>query len=181
MPMADTSLEHTNVRMHAAHRWACAVVAATGSERDPKSLRLWGHVVGAATGTLRTWCRAAGVSPRASLYFCRMLRAVVLSRSEGWEPQNLLDIVDERTLKAFLLRCGADSQQPTIEGFLVTQPLITDPKNVNAVRVVLLQTGVLIGDSREGRSQASDGLTAEREGRDSHSAGSKHWWVKRGA
>jgi hypothetical protein len=80
-----------------------------------------------------------------------MLRALIVARSEGWEPQNLLDIVDERTLKTFFDRCGLDascSSPPAIEVFLAKQQLIRDPRNLNAVLDRLAEMGVAFRDVR---------------------------------
>src|SRR5262245_52434711 len=125
--------------MHAADRWAHAITRAIQSDADPRTLAAWARAAGAGVGTIRAWCRAAGVSPRSSLYFCRMVRALVLSKSEGWQLHNLLDIVDERTLKGFLARCGVTSPPGTIEAFFAAQPLIADSRNVEAVRRALLR------------------------------------------
>lgn len=171
------------VQMHAAQRWASVIVAAARSERDPKTLTAWGRAVGAGCGTIRAWCRAARTSPRSSLYFCRMLRALVVSQSEGWEPQNLLDIVDERTVKTFFDRCGVSrstSSAPTIEAFIATQQLISDPKNLNAVVDALLVQGFNVGVSTAGRLQTPD----KHVNRNTHNPTgyeSTSWWIKRGA
>lgn len=160
--------------MHAADRWASAIIAGLDSACDPKTLSLWGRAAGAAGSTITAWCRAAGISPRESLYFCRMLRAVVLSRTEGWDPQNLLNIVDRRTLKAILAKGGLNDTLPTLEGFLGNQRLVTQPKNVDAIRRALNDSGVMPNDHEldlisTNRSSASHATSAFQFCRASHS------------
>ncbi len=54
-----------------------------------------------------------------------MLRGLVLSRHDAWDPFNVFDIVDDRTLRAFLKRCGLnDGEVPTLDSFLRKQRLI---------------------------------------------------------
>ena len=130
------------VSCHAAQRWANAVFGVIDSETDPTTIAAWGHGVGAGRGTLRVWCRAAKVSAKASLDFARVLRAVVVARECGWDPQNLLDIVDERTLRKLLTRSGFEGSpngrwRPTPESFLQHQRLISDPDNLKAITVLL--------------------------------------------
>src|SRR5713226_9707870 len=97
---------HAPATGYAADRWAKAVVAVLNCDADPKSLVGWSYAAGAAQGTLRGWCRTAGISAKISLDFARMLRAVLLSEHEDWEPENLLNIVDARTLTRLLGRSG---------------------------------------------------------------------------
>src|SRR5207248_5351434 len=70
-------------RAHAAARWAHAVVATVESPEDLRTLKAWGRHIGASPGTLKNWCRIAGLSPRRSLLFARLLRAVVRHRFDG--------------------------------------------------------------------------------------------------
>lgn len=91
---------------HAAARWARATVGILGAPTDPTTVAAWGRRIGVSTGALRAWCRAAGMRGKASLDFARMLRAVVHARERGWDPQNVLDVVDDRTLKKLLTQSG---------------------------------------------------------------------------
>src|SRR5262245_4510828 len=52
---------------HSADRLANAIVLATTSPADPKTLNAWGQRVGVSRGALRVWCRAANVSARSCL------------------------------------------------------------------------------------------------------------------
>jgi len=128
---------------HAAVRWARAIVKATKSEIDPKTLLGWSRAAGAATGTLRSWCRAAGVSAKTSLDFARMLRAVLLSTDGHWDPLSVLDVVDERTLKRLAERSGLSMRghedAPTVRDFLMKQRFIMNGNNVRAVASLLLR------------------------------------------
>jgi hypothetical protein len=127
---------------HAAERWARAVLAALDSPGDPRTLTAWGHSVGAARGTLRTWCRAARLSAKSSLDFTRLLRAVVRSQGQSWDPHNLLDVVDDRTMRRLLEQGGlrdhgSGGPPPDCQSFVDGQRLISDPAALRAVRAAL--------------------------------------------
>jgi AraC-like DNA-binding protein len=92
---------------HAARRWADVVIRALHSPSDPKTIEHWARTVGASPSALRTVCAAAGWKPKAALDFARVLRAATLAEADrSWEPYNLLDISDPRTLKRFLQAAG---------------------------------------------------------------------------
>lgn len=124
---------------HAAERWAAIVLAVLDLPCDPRTLESWGRAVGAGRGTLRCWCRAAHLAPKASLDFARLLRAVVRSQDGGWDPYNILDVVDSRTLKGLLRRGGladrrgADDRPPTCEEFLSRQRLVSQEAALRAL------------------------------------------------
>ncbi len=83
---------------HAAERWAAVVVPVIDSPRDPKTLRMWARWVAASPGAIRNWCRTSNVSAKRSLDFARMLRAVERHRRDRTPLEELLDVVDRRTL-----------------------------------------------------------------------------------
>jgi hypothetical protein len=61
-----------------------------------------------------------------------LLRAIVQSRERGWDPFNLLDVANERTMRNLLRRGGlpdvisTDDLQLTPDRFLLTQRFVTD-------------------------------------------------------
>lgn len=131
-------------RAYAAERWARAVVAVIDSPDDPRTLEAWARVAAAGRGTLRSWCRAAHVPAKASLDFARLLRAVVRSQDTGWDPQNTLDIVDDRTLKRLFQRGGLldvkpRALAPTCEAFLAGQRLIGHEAALREVAALLAE------------------------------------------
>jgi hypothetical protein len=102
------------ISAHAAERWSRAVLAVLESPSDPRTLDAWSRIAGAATSTLRTWCIAAHCKPKASLDLARVLRAVQIANREGeWDPTNLLDVTDSRTLARLLVRAGVSPEQGT--------------------------------------------------------------------
>jgi len=142
--MADSLMR--DFRHHASDRWSRAIIRAIDAQEDPRTLRLWADVAGTSVGALRTWCRAARVSSRQSLYFARMLRALVRLRGKLWDPLNVLDIVDDRTLAAFLRRCGLHGQSaPTLDLFLRTQTLVLDDSNKLAIVDQLRRRNIDVG------------------------------------
>lgn len=137
--------EHADAGTWAAHanaRWAKAVIAIVNSQNDLRTVSEWGHAIGAGEGTLRNWCHTARLSPKRSLSLARLLRALYLSRSRQWLPEQLLNVVDRRTLNRMLWQGGVDgTTPPTIDGFLRKQTLIADQTAVNELRKALRSTG----------------------------------------
>ena len=126
----------------AGARWAQAVIAIVNAPQDSRTVSEWGHAIGAGEGTVRNWCRTARLSPKRSLSLARLLRALYLSRSRRWLPEQLLNVVDRRTLNRLLEQGGVDrTTPPTIDGFLRKQTLIADETAVTELRKALRRTG----------------------------------------
>jgi CheY-like chemotaxis protein len=117
-------------RAHAAARWADAVARIVDAPADPRTMEAWGRHIGASPGALKNWCRIASLSPRRSLTFARLLRAVVRQGIDGYRPSDVLDIVDHRTLSRLLQLGGAgknhDDLPQYVDDFLSNQRLIQD-------------------------------------------------------
>lgn len=127
----------SNVEPHAAIRWAECVLPVIQCPRDVRTIALWGRWVGASTGALRNWCRTARIPARKSLVFARLLRAVVLRGRTGQNLENLLDVVDRRTMLGLLRTagfCDEDDLPSTIDEFLSRQILVNDSDAVSSVR-----------------------------------------------
>ena len=122
---------------HSADRLAKAIVLATNSPGDPRTLAAWGQQVGVSRGALRVWCKAAGVSARSSLDFLRVLRAVVLSGHQTWDLLSILDIVDQRSLLKLLERGGVPElcrkKPPTVSEFILRQHFLDNDQVLQAV------------------------------------------------
>jgi CheY-like chemotaxis protein len=142
---------------HALARWADVVVRGVRSPRDMPTLHEWGRAVAVSKGGLRNWCYTAGVSPRLSLQFTRILRAVLKQQtsSSSSAPEDLLDIVDRRTLTKLLTRAGGtpSTLPATVAQFLERQRLIENHKAVATVRAALQ-----LGESTSFHSQRSPQL-----------------------
>jgi hypothetical protein len=92
-------------------------------------------------GTIREWCRAAGLAPKATLDFARLLRALTLAATTGIRVEDLIDACDCRTRTRLLRRAGFDhGDPPAIDAFLDRQRFITRSLVVGAVRAALLRT-----------------------------------------
>lgn len=116
---------------HAADRWAKAVAGIIDCPFDPRTVAMWGKAIGVSEGTLRDWCRVAHCRPKSSLDFARLLRAIVQSQERDWDPFNLLDVANERTMRNLLHRGGLSDLLSTNlpftpEGFLVKQRFVTN-------------------------------------------------------
>lgn len=125
---------------HAAVRWARAVIAVTDCPSDPKTIAGWGRWIAASSGAIRNWCFTAGIGPRRSLVFARMLRAVIFSEGGTRKPENLLDTVDRRTLVGLLRLAGLPTNgrlPPDVDEFLEQQVLVRDPDALDEVRRAL--------------------------------------------
>ncbi len=124
-------------RAHAVARWANAIVPLIDAPSDPKTLARWSRCIFVSPGALRNWCRTASISPRRSLVFARLLRAVVLNEHGDRRLENLLDVVDRRTLTGLLEFAGFEgpAQFPSDpEAFLGRQNLIRDADALRELR-----------------------------------------------
>jgi hypothetical protein len=127
---------------HAAARWAQSVIAVLDCPFDPRTVAMWAHAIGVSEGALKDRCRAARCRPKGSLDFARLLRAVVRSQEHGWDPFNLLDIVNERTMRNLMSRGGVpDLLSPDTRlsprGFILKQHFVTNPTAVAAVAAAI--------------------------------------------
>lgn len=125
---------------HAASRWARVVIPVLRAHRDPRTIEAWSHLVYASPGALRNWCRTAGIPPRQSLVFARLLRAVTLGQGGLHKPEDLLDVVDRRTLAGLFKFAGLDHHGEfprDVNSFLQTQVLVRDADSLNAIRRLL--------------------------------------------
>jgi CheY-like chemotaxis protein len=125
---------------HSAARLTRVIVPLLKSSRDPRTLTEWSRLVFVSPGALRNWCRMAGLSPRRWLVFARLLRAVSLGHNGQHKPENLLDVVDRRTLVGLLRFAGLDPQvglPDTIDAFLQQQVLVRDRETLSEIRRAL--------------------------------------------
>jgi hypothetical protein len=126
---------------HAAGRWAEIVARVIECESDPKTILRWSRRIAVSPGALRNWCHTAGVPAKRSLDFARILRAVVRQRP-GDRAQDLLDVVDLRTLRS-LLKLGrrdgpASGHLPQdVDAFLDQQALVSSDHLLREIRQVL--------------------------------------------
>ena len=115
---------------HAADRWAKAVAGILDCPFDPKTVSMWGKAIGVSEGALRDWCKVAHCGPKSSLDFARLLRAIVQSQEHGWDPFNLLDVANERTMRNLLQRGGLPDLSTNLpftpRGFLLKQRFVTN-------------------------------------------------------
>lgn len=125
---------------HSLTRWSFAVVGLARATQDPRTVTDWGRAIGLSAGALRTWCRTARLPPRRSLLFARLLRAILFQATvdSNIPPEQLLDVVDQRTLTKWLLAAGGTRDAlPSLSEFLERQTLIADGVAVSHVRVAV--------------------------------------------
>jgi hypothetical protein len=133
---------------HSLRRWAIPVVKIVEAEADPRTLAEWAKCAGVSVGTLRNWCGTAGILPRPSLLFGRVLRATLRHSSALSSPEELLNIVDRRTLRKVLKASSGDgcSLPKDVETFFERQQFVTNPLAIAEIRKAMLQLfGVGIG------------------------------------
>jgi CheY-like chemotaxis protein len=131
---------------HAAARWARALVPLVQAPSDPRTLAAWARIVFVSSGALRTWCRMAGIPPRRSLVFARLLRAVVKSRDGAHRPEDFLDGLDRRTLVGLLRLAGLNTGTDfpgDVDAYLRRQLLVRDPETLLEIRRTLASSGAL--------------------------------------
>ena len=147
---------------HAADRWARAVVGILDCPFDPKTIAIWGKAIGVSEGALRDWCKVAHCRPKSSLDFARLLRAIVQSQEHGWDPFNLLDVANERTMRNLLQRGGlsdllSTNLPVTLRGFLLKQRFVTNDIALKALgQYVERHTIQLISGRAGGRLNRKD-------------------------
>jgi hypothetical protein len=124
---------------HAADRWARLAYLVTQAPNDLKTIGAWARYVGISAPALKERCRSVQARPKAALDFARVLRALMQARLRGrWDPDNLLDIVDHRTLARLLAQAGIpESVDPTaprsIERFLAVQRFVANDLAITAI------------------------------------------------
>ena len=128
----------TMIVSHAADRLAKAIVMAMSSPSDPRTLAVWGQAAGVSRGALRLWCAAARLPARSCLDFVRVLRAVILAKTQPWDLFSTLDVVDRRSLVRLLDRGGVrelsdSARPPTVDEFLSVQRFLNSPEVIESV------------------------------------------------
>jgi ActR/RegA family two-component response regulator len=137
---ADEEASSPIAEPYAPVRLAEKAVQATESRYDMRTLRDFGRAVGISAGGLRNWCRTARVDARSFRQFARALRAVSVHECRPLiSTENILDIVDRRTLAKFLDACGesVDRLPDTVEDFLRQQRFVQNPEFLQGVRSAL--------------------------------------------
>jgi DNA-binding response OmpR family regulator len=124
---------------HSLSRWAAVVVRGVRAPRDFRTLPEFGRAVGVSSGAFRNWCRTANLRGRDSLRFTRVLRAVILQSITKHAPEDLLNIVDRRTLAKLMIAAGGTCSclPPNVLEFLERQRFIDNPAAIAAVRAAL--------------------------------------------
>lgn len=126
--------------LHAALRWANAIMPVVEAPRDSPTIAAWSRVAFASSGALRNWCHTAGISPRRSLVFARLLRAVLLQREGLHDLTNVLDVVDMRTITGLLRFAGFESPDAlpaTVSDYITRQTLVGDSAAIIALTDIL--------------------------------------------
>jgi CheY-like chemotaxis protein len=139
---ADGAAGTAETVAHSVRRWAAIVVRGVAATEDPRTLSDWGRGVAVSPGALRNWCRTAGLPARRSLLFMRVLRAVQRQAHGSFGAEELLDIVDRRTITKLMALSGGDGCRlpRSVPEFLERQALIDNPRAVTAVRTELARS-----------------------------------------
>lgn len=144
----------TSLRYYATERWVASVTSVLDLPYDPRTMRDWAHALGSSITAIRVRCAAVRCAPKSSLDLARVLRAVCIARATGeWDPANLLDITDNRTLCRLMEAAGLKGQVadlPTVEQVLAAHHFVIAPSAMNALaRALALRQASLV--SREDR------------------------------
>ena len=124
---------------HAQLRLAYKAVEFIASPNDAPTLPEFARMTGVSVAGFRNWCRTAGEQSRAYLQFARALRAVFRRAREPSESlENLLQIVDKRTLTKFIAANGGTraGMPVSVDALLRSQRLISN-RATDAVRLAL--------------------------------------------
>jgi hypothetical protein len=159
----DNDVRHPQLlqqKPHAASRLADAAIAFIEAPEDRPTLRLLGRAIGHASGCLRNWCHTAGLKARSYRDFVRALRAVYrLEHEPSAREANLLEIVDNRTLKKFVAMSGGLGLQlpRSVTAFVEQQRFIRDPAFLAAVSTTLRLFGSCVVEGQvSSRSSGAD-------------------------
>lgn len=134
----------STIEPHALTRLAEKAVCFVGSPEDHATLLALGRAVGISSGGLRNWCRTARIRPRAFRQFARGLRAVYrYERDSTLGVENLVKVVDRRTLERFLVASGGtpSALPATVEEFLQRQRFLSRADAIAAVRHAMVKQG----------------------------------------
>ena len=126
-------------------RWSDVVVRPILSETDLRTLYEWGRFLGVSRGTLRNWCHTARISARRSLLFARLLRAVARRDASTGQLEDLLNVVDGRTISKLLTLAGSTGRDlpSSVPLFLESQRLIKSEPAIKEVVLSLTHYGVV--------------------------------------
>jgi hypothetical protein len=141
-PAIELATSALDIGPHAGLRWVRALLPIVYATRDPKTLTVWSRLVYASPGTLRNWCRTAGIAPRRSLVFARLLRVTLLNPGGRHQVENLLDVADRRTLRRMLNYAGFRDEcdlPNDVQAFLSRQILVRDRDTLMLVARALTQ------------------------------------------
>lgn len=138
---------------HGFRRWAELVFRSVASPSDPRTLLQWGRAVGVSRGALRNWCYTAGISARRSLLFARVLRAIIRHEQTHAAFEQLLDVVDRRTLTKLAMLSGSREGvfPSTVATFLAQQRLVTERAAVDQIAAIYREASTQV-DSEAPRS-----------------------------
>ena len=90
----------------AARRLATAIEAMAQSPTDVPTVEAWATLLRLSRRTLEYRCRAAGARPKDALALGRLLRALTVGEGGVWCPEQVLDVLDHRTVESLLTRAG---------------------------------------------------------------------------
>jgi CheY-like chemotaxis protein len=141
-PRASRSLTRRAPRS-ITERWAALVLETIDAERDPRTITGWAKWVGVSRSMIGECCRLVRIATHDACDFARLLRAICQS-GRAWQPEAVLDLADQRTVKRLLARAGLSPQRtvtPTTGEFLACQRWIPqDNPGLHALRVSLFGT-----------------------------------------
>ena len=125
---------------HSVTRWADVAVRSLGAPRDFRTLQEFGRAVGVSSGGFRDWCCTAHISARQSLKFARVFRAVIRQSTSSAPPEDLLNVVDRRTLAKLLVASGGTSTRLPVNEheFLERQRFVDNQAALAAVQAALV-------------------------------------------
>jgi len=87
-------------------RWAAAVALIVDAADDPGSIDGWTTLVRVGKSSIKNYCKSAGAPAGDSLGFGRLVQAVHLGSPRNWRPEDVMQVMDERTLTSLLRRGG---------------------------------------------------------------------------
>ena len=94
-----------------AKQCAMDIAAVALADKDTSSFDAWAALLKMSASTLRNRLREEGIKGRDGLAFGRVARAITRGDPNDWRPEDVMQVMDERTLGRLLVRAGVHSNR----------------------------------------------------------------------
>ena len=128
-----------------ARHCAMDIAAIALADSDTSSFEAWAALLKMSASTLRNRLREEGVRGRDALAFGRVARAIIRGDPNDWRPEDVMHVMDERTLGRLVVRAGVHSGRHGARPALATlfsSRSVTLPREPRRILWQLLQAAI---------------------------------------